>query len=273
MISLRNRSTNNLEKGSNIDEANVPIKILNWNIRNPCIGRAKQQTDWILQIDADIVILTEAKYSQGCLFLCSWLESYGFKVFFPRPADKDYCVIVAIKGFVGQKVELHANFLAHRVVSVMCETQVGKVRIVGLYVPSRGAKEKRNVDKRKFQQQIMDVLGCDLRAKRESSLIIAGDLNVLERDHVPHYPVFGEWEYAFYESFIKYGLVDAYRLVHPDTQEYSWFGRKGCGYRFDHFFISEELMQYIIDCSYVHSARNLGLSDHSGMVLVIALTM
>jgi exodeoxyribonuclease-3 len=247
------------------------IRLLNWNIRNPSLSRAQQQADWIRQIDANVIILTEAKPSQGCNFLSDWLTSSGFTLFFPQPLEREYCVMVAIKDLPHQQVELDVPFLSHRLVSLRCETAMGKIDLVGTYVPSRGPKERRNEDKQLFQTQLMRLFETSHVTKADDSRgsILAGDLNVVERNHVPHHSVFGKWEYAFYETFTQNGWMDAYRYLHPDALEYSWFGRKGEGYRFDHIFVSEELSSYVTVCSYIHEVRALGLSDHSAMFLTV----
>jgi hypothetical protein len=53
-------------------------------------------------------------------------------------------------------------------------------------------------------------------------MVIAGDLNVVEPDHVPFHRVFGQWEYDFYQSFAKSGLTDAFRHLNPRRVEHSW---------------------------------------------------
>lgn len=246
------------------------LRILNWNIRNPSLKRAKEQADWINKTNANIIILTEVKYSEGGVYIRDCLESFGFNVFFPRPEKDDYCVMVASKSSASKNLNIKINFLPCRMVSITCETFLGKIKIVGTYVPSRGPIEKRNADKRKFQNQILDLLQHLSETRSTSNLIVGGDLNVVERNHLPHYPVFGEWEYEFYESFLKFGLADAYRTLNPHSQEYSWFGKEGDGYRFDHFFVSKNLLQYITECSYIHIPRTLKISDHSAMYLKLA---
>ena len=246
------------------------IRILTWNIQNPSLERAKLQAEWLSTIDAHILILTEAKVSQGCLFLQDWLQTNDFSVFFPNYDEKDYCVIIAIKDMASSILELNIDFLPQRIISTVCELFLGKATLMGLYVPSRGPRENRNVKKRQFQHEISTIVKSFVYSNPKTHLIIAGDLNVLERQHIPHYSVFGEWEYAFYEFFLEVGLFDGYRLLHPDSLEYSWFGRRRQGYRFDHFFVSSNLVPHIISCSYVHEARYLHLSDHSAMCLEIA---
>ena len=104
-----------------------------------------------------------------------------------------------------------------------------------------------------------------------SNLVVCGDLNVLEPSHQPHYSFLRDWEYKFYESFAKSGLIDAFRFFYPDVCEYSWYGRKGYGYRYDHCFVTKELKKYTKLCKYLHEPRKNRLSDHSAMILELDL--
>lgn len=46
------------------DDDNAEIKILIWNIQNPSSERAKNQVNWIIGINPNILILTEKKVSR-----------------------------------------------------------------------------------------------------------------------------------------------------------------------------------------------------------------
>jgi exodeoxyribonuclease-3 len=103
-------------------------------------------------------------------------------------------------------------------------------------------------------------------------VVVAGDLNVVEPDHQPHYSVFGDWEYRFYADFARLGgLVDAFRELHPARVEHSWFGRGGNGYRFDHVFVTHQHRRQLRACRYLHEPRLAGLSDHAAMAATLDL--
>lgn len=144
------------------------------------------------------------------------------------------------------------------------------VGLLGLYVPSRGPKERRNEDKRAFQNAVEQALPGLLK-EFTGSVVVSGDLNVVEPGHTPHYAVFGTWEYDFYRAFLDTGLTDAFRHVHPDAVDHSWFGRGGNGYRFDHIFVTAGHKDDVQVCQYLHEPRELGLTDHSAMLLRLAL--
>lgn len=255
-----------------VDEqvAKTEMRLLIWNVANPSLGRAKQQFEWIANTKANVVILTETKSSNGCIYLKDAFEDIGFKVFFPQAATNRYSVLVAEKGFNGKRHYLDIEFLPERIQALKLQTFMGNVLLIGLYVPSRGPKERRNVDKRKFQDQIMRLLNSFRNKDIKHHLLAGGDLNVIPPDHEPRYSLFGDWEYQFYNAFLKLGMSDGYKYTQPHGQEHSWIGKSGDGYRFDHLFLSNRLLGYVKRCNFIHEVRDTRLSDHSALYLLLA---
>ncbi|MFF9884193.1 MULTISPECIES: hypothetical protein [Streptomyces] len=102
-------------------------------------------------------------------------------------------------------------------------------------------------------------------------VIVAGDLNVVERGHQPPHKVFGAWEYAFCDSFQATNLTDVFRHLHPDKTAHSWYGLTGAGFRFDHVFVSTPHAAHVAACDYHQQAREAGLTDHAVMTLRLGL--
>ncbi|MEL6123827.1 MAG: hypothetical protein AAFR14_08895, partial [Bacteroidota bacterium] len=71
------------------------------------------------------------------------------------------------------------------------------------------------------------------------------------------------------ESLATKGFRDAFRALHGDKREYSWYSHQGNGYRYDHSYASDHLLPLIQSCEYLHHYREGGLSDHSPMLLVL----
>ena len=138
-----------------------------------------------------------------------------------------------------------------------------------MYVPSRGPKEKRNVNKRLFQDQVISQLKSLYKDENTKNLVIGGGLNVIDPNHIPKYPIFGDREFGLYNAFLRVGLIEVYRLLNPNTQGYSWFGKLNDEDRFDHLFISKCFDRSIMECYYIHEPRVSKLSDHSAMLLVL----
>lgn len=250
------------------DIAKREIRVLNWNIANPSIERAQRQLEWLIAQEANVLVLTEAKMSRGCSHIIEGLRYCGYIVEAPSGSIEDYCVLIATKGYSARSYHSTFAFLPHRIKAVLLETHLGIVGVMAVYVPSRGPKEARNVNKRTFQMQLSEWLCGSLANAETRHWIVCGDMNVVERDHVPAYSVFGEWEYGFYDSFAANGFHDVYRTQYARTQDHSWFGRYGDGYRFDHCFSSGIVAGHMSECQYDQAPRLNRLSDHAAMKIV-----
>jgi len=133
-------------------------------------------------------------------------------------------------------------------------------------VPSRDGTTVKVERKQRFISAVTHALAA--RGSRRAVLV--GDLNILEPAHRPRRHEFLDWEYAFYDGLRAAGWEDAYRLVHPERMEYSWFGPDDDGYRFDHVFVTQELAENMEACGYLHETRELGLTDHSAMSILLS---
>lgn len=295
------------------------LSVLTWNVQNAAPERARRQAAWLATCPADVAVLTEVPKADGGRALTQALSEHGFTTHTTSSAPttatpptsmvagpvRDYVVTVAVRRHTLEEVvlDLRAPHLPHRLAAARIRLHAaaggGTFGLAGLYVPSRGSAERRNIDKRAFQAAVTELLPqlqhrLTTRSTRsrlghhvtgqspargpaatvgEGLLLVTGDLNVLEPGHVPAHTNFGTWEYDFYRSFAQHNLVDAYRHLHPDGTDHSWFGRRsGAGYRFDHLFCSATHASALTACWYDHQPRHLGLSDHSALVATLTVT-
>jgi exodeoxyribonuclease III len=244
------------------------VGVLTWNVQHASAARGVRQVAWLAERrDADVVVLTEVAAGSAGESLAQSLAGHGYRVHLTDSGGRDYRVLVATRVGDLQVRCLDVAHLPHRVAGAVISHPAGwQFGVLGLYVPSRGPRTRRNVDKRAFQDAATALLP-HLPAVFAAGVpvIVAGDLNVVEPGHRPHHSVFGRWEYEFYRSFTAGGLTDLYRLHHPDRAEHSWFGRSGAGYRFDHQFCTPHPNLTVSGCRYVHEGRSQGLSDHSAL--------
>lgn len=248
------------------------IRLLVFNTQHAAPTRACRQAAWIAsQEAADLVILTEVGPGPGGHALTMALAEHGYtSVLDPEPTAPDYRTMLASRGPDLIAVSSGIDVLPHRSPAAAISLSGQSVGLLGLYVPSRGPRNRRNENKRAFQHAVTQALPAFL-TRHDGPVIVAGDLNVIEPGHTPHHPVFGDWEYDFYRSFASAGLTDTYRLLHPDTADHSWYGRSGQGYRFDHTFITRRYSAQVRTCGYLHAPRQQNLTDHAAMTLTVAL--
>ena len=252
----------NKDKGQTCEKIVSRLNVLNWNIAHPSLNRAKKIANSLELRNENVLILTETCDSPGCVYISDCLESFGYEVIFPTKL-KDFGTILAFRGFETHEFKADIKFLSHRAPAISCQTPIGEVVIIGVYVPSSVSRKEVNGKKERFQREFTKMF---LNSK-DANLVVCGDLNVLEPNHKPHYSFLRNWEYEFYESFEMNGLADAFRMFYPDVCEYSWYGREGYGYRYDHCFVSKRIDKYVQLCQYLHEPRENRLSDHSVMLL------
>lgn len=246
------------------------LRLLTWNVQHANSARSWAQAEWLAAQDADVVVLTEV--ASGGYALSQALEEHGFTVQY-ADGGRDYLTMIASRiGKAELADEVRLAHLPHRCVAARLHLgDAPTVGVVGLYVPSRGPKERRNADKRAFQDAVAAILPGLARALAvPGPVVVAGDLNVVQPGHQPHHQVFAAWEYDFYRAFAAAGFGDAFLYCQPDAIDHSWYGRRsGDGYRLDHIFCSP--VTAVTRCSYLHEPRITGLSDHSAMAATLTL--
>jgi exodeoxyribonuclease-3 len=235
------------------------MKVLTLNIANPSPAKADRQLAWLAERDDDLIVLTETGPGPGSLALADALAFAGYAVRWERPPSDERGVLLASRLEVTE-VAPRLVYLPWRAYAV----RIGhpSVLVVGAYVPSRDASEEKTARKRRFMSELCGWL--DAQAGRDDRLIL-GDLNVIDRQHIPRYSFFQEWEYSLFDVLASWGLVDAFRLTHPGVQAYSWADRAGSGYRYDHTFVENAITDAVTACSYIQATQHDQLSDHAAM--------
>ncbi|MGW0086539.1 endonuclease/exonuclease/phosphatase [Streptomyces sp. NPDC003393] len=244
------------------------LDVLTFNLNNPSRERAERQLAYLAARPEPVLVLTETADSAGCDLLASRFSTAGYEVTFPRPERGERGVMI-VSRLATRPGPASVGYLPHRTVSVIVDSDRGPVDVVGLYVPSRDATDAKTARKRQF----LDACRAGLRPGWDGMRIVLGDFNILEPAHEPRYRFFQPFEYGFYEWLGQTGYQDAFRILHPKALEYSWVGRTGDGYRYDHAHVSSRLAYELRGCSYVHEVRTGTdrLTDHSALTVQMAL--
>ncbi len=247
------------------------LGLLTFNIGNPSPERAERQLGWLATREEDVLVLTETRASRGCQLLADRFTAAGYTVVFPQPEQGEYGTMIVAR--IASQPGTWASRLDYLPARAACITLLigdgAAVEVVGLYVPSRDASDAKVERKRRFLEGCLGAFAASAPQPdpRSGDLVLLGDLNIVEPDHQPHYSFFHPFEYAFYRGLAEFGLVDAFRHLHPGQVEHSWVGRTGDGYRYDHAFISKGLLDALDGCAYLHEPRSLRLTDHSALSL------
>lgn len=261
------------ERADTNTETSTKFLLLTWNVRNPSWTTATVQARQLLaRFPADVFVLTELKNRRGALYHMDRLRANGYRIF-PTAPSGEYQVLVASR-VQAQPMPLDAPLFSSRIVGIILAVGNIELKLLGLYGPSRWPITRKYATEKRFQDEVRLVVRHIESQYSLDHTIVTGDLNVIERGHVPHYADLLDWEYDFYDFFLETGLVDAYHVANPSKLDHSWYGigGDGPGYRLDHMFMSRDLAKLLTECYYVHDFRRTGLSDHSALALTMDLS-
>lgn len=142
--------------------------------------------------------------------------------------------------------------------------------VVTVYVPN----SKRNLERLSLREKLWDpaLKTYFKKLQEEKPIIVCGDFNAAHeeidlarpKDNVKN-AGFTVEERKGIDGFLKVGLIDTFRSLHPDSERYTWWTNWGnarannVGWRIDYFFISEALRKNLKSAEIYESVFG---SDH-----------
>ncbi|MFI9362044.1 endonuclease/exonuclease/phosphatase family protein [Kitasatospora sp. NPDC053057] len=245
------------------------LRLVALNIQSPSASRARDLLDWLYRSQSNVMVLTEVKLGEAADLIIKDLESSGFGVA-RRPAGPDdrYLTVIATKGYSTSPV--HLTMDSTRFIGVRLATHFGDFDVLGLYALTNGMSQESSRNRRAFQDQVVDAVRARIAADPSVPLLVTGDFNILEpdRDPLASRALFADHDFEFYRTLGGLGLIDAYRQIHPEGADLTWYGPRG-GQRLDHIFISPVAFARVQGVGFEHDVRTKKISDHSALVATI----
>jgi exodeoxyribonuclease-3 len=162
-----------------------------------------------------------------------------------------------------------------------CEATISGIRFASVYVPNG-----RALDSPEFPRKLafLDAIAERVAALRGTSMFLAGDMNVTRDDLDVYDPAafIGDThvtpdERGRLERLLDQGLVDAFRRLHPDEVQYTWWDyragnfHKGLGLRIDMALVSEDLASRLTSCGIDRNYRKGPKpSDHAPVLVELS---
>jgi exodeoxyribonuclease-3 len=160
------------------------------------------------------------------------------------------------------------------------EADVGELRVGAAYVPNgRAVGSPWFAEKLGFLEALRQRVAALRAAGR--ALVVTGDLNVTRADRDVYDPAafvgsthVSAAERSRLEAILRDGdLVDAYRHLHPDEQQFTWWDyrqghfHRGFGLRIDYVLVSRSLAGRLTGCGIERDFRKgRKPSDHAPLV-------
>ncbi|KRG57610.1 exodeoxyribonuclease III [Stenotrophomonas sp. W1S232] len=258
------------------------MRIISFNANGIRSAVNKGFNAWFARQDADILCIQETKAQEGQL---------ADPAFRPEGYHCYYRDAVTKKGYSG--VAIWSRQKPDAVITSLgwapfddegryIEARFGNLSVVSFYIPSGSSGELRQGFKFEVMAWLKPILDQWLASGRD--YVLCGDWNIVRsaldiknwksnQKNSGCLPEERDWLNGFcadrseLEDLSAHrGWVDAYRALHPDGQDYTWWSNRGAarannvGWRIDYQLVTPGLRDRLAGCS-IH--RDDRFSDHA----------
>jgi exodeoxyribonuclease-3 len=255
------------------------MKIATWNV-NSIRSREERLLKWLDRQQPDVVCLQELKVTED-KFPFEALREAGY--YAAVHGQKTYNGVAILSRTEPQNIEMSfddgVDDPQARVISAVIEN----VRILSVYVPNGASvgSEKWDYKLEWFERLHRYLEG---RADPQSPLALCGDFNIAPDDNDVAHPQVWQDSVLCHEDGRRalkkvsdWGLVDAFRLKHPEGGIYSWWDYrrlafpKNDGLRIDHIFVTAPLTDRVVSAEVDRQERKGKLpSDHAPVIVELS---
>ncbi len=155
-------------------------------------------------------------------------------------------------------------------------TDFGELTILNCYFPNGGSGEERQAYKMQFLADFLPFIENLLEDR--PNLIVLGDFNIAHTNNDINSPQrnknrsgFLPEEREWMSEWFRCGMVDAFRHLHPDAVEYTFWRvttptarEQNKGWRLDYHSVSDELIDQVSAVKHLKSVEH---SDHCPVLL------
>ena len=251
----------------------MKIITLNANgIRSAC---NKGFFDWMLKQNADFVCLQEIK-AQTEQLDTGILQPPGYCGFFNSAEKKGYSGVALYSRREPDKVTDRLGWDTADREGRFLQADYNGVSVVSLYLPSGTSGDERQAVKYDFMARFETVLTAMRCQGRE--VIICGDWNIAHkeidlrnwRSNRKNSGFLPEERAWMDKVFGEFGMVDAFRVVNQEAEQYTWWSNRGqswaknVGWRIDYQVVTPGLTDRIKSLSIYKQQR---FSDHAPLTI------
>ncbi|MBI4857134.1 MAG: exodeoxyribonuclease III [Acetobacterium woodii] len=252
------------------------MKIISWNVNGIRAVEKKGFLPFVEETAPDILCLQETKAHDHQLE-DHLLNIQGYSAYF-HSGEK--------KGYSGTAVYYKTEPLSIRTgLSDSVFNNEGRTIIMeypdfilyNVYFPNGQKDDERLNFKMDFNRCLQNDVAELL--SQGKNVIVCGDINIAHREIDLKHPKenskrsgFLPEERAWVDDFLSIGMVDSWRVQHPEEIKYSWWSYRfnaratNAGWRIDSFFVSENFMAQV-ECTDI--LNDVIGSDHCPIVLTL----
>ncbi|MGD2026965.1 MAG: exodeoxyribonuclease III [Anaerolineales bacterium] len=253
------------------------MKITTWNVNGLRALLGKGSWAWVRQHAPDVVCLQEIKARPDQLTGDQHAAFDGYNPAW-NPAERPgYSGVLTLMKNGGLETTLGLGIDKFDGEGRVIQTHFDDFTLFNIYFPNGGRDHSRVPFKLEFYAALLEI--CDHIHNAGGQVVICGDINTAHREidlknHKTNHNTTGflPEERAWITKYLENGFVDAFRVLYPEREQYTWWSYWGnarannVGWRLDYFLVSEGLMSQVEDVV-IHD-EVLG-SDHCPVTLVL----
>jgi len=262
-----------------------PMRIATWNV-NSLKARLEKVGWWLGRAQPDVLLLQETKLTDADAPHAQF-EAWGYSLAH-HGQGRWNGVAIAARGPVSD-VEVRFGEPAAGILDADDHQPLAEARVIaatyrGLRVVSIYAPNGREVGTEFYFAKLgwFDKLASWLASRHEEALVVGGDFNIAPADIDVWEPSachgnthVSPAERAAFQRLCDGGLIDAYRVQHPEGDRYSWWDYragnfyKNIGMRIDQCLISTALAPRLVWSEIDREARKgkPTPSDHAPVII------
>ena len=251
------------------------MRIVSANLNGIRSAASKGFFTWLETSGADVVCIQETKAQEHQLAAETFNPTGWHRYFFDavRPGYSGTAIYSRQKP---DNVKAGLGFELCDTEGRWIEATFGDLTVVSLYLPSGSASDIAQARKDAFLLELMPIL--QTRRAAGEKLVICGDWNIAHKEidlknwrgnqkNSGFLPRERAW---LTQLFDEVGYVDAFRVVDPRAERYTWWSNRGqayannVGWRIDYHIVSPELRSKITAADIYMGEK---FSDHAPLIL------
>ena len=235
------------------------MRVATWNIRHG--GAAgdghRRVVGTLLGFDADVLVVTEFRTNDRGAAIVVALQQAGYYTTNPDSPPNRNSVLIASRTPITTTQSL-ASSLSDSWRLWMAD--LGWGRVTGVYMPNQERKLP-------YWDSVISAASGP-----SAPCLLIGDFNTGRNDLDKADNATALIGAEYMDRIGEVGLIDLWRSRHPDRREYSWFSTPwNNGFRLDHALGTSCIAAMVTDCRYDHAPRLERISDHSALIVELAV--
>ncbi len=251
------------------------MRIISINVNGIRAAARKGLFDWLPRQRADVVCVQETKAqvdqldatpffpkNHHCSYFDALKKGYAGTAIYSRREP-----VEVIRGFGESEFDNEGRYLEYR---------FPRLSVISLYAPSGSSGDHRQESKWRFLDRFLLHLQALRRKRRE--FVICGDWNIAHREidlknwrsNQKNSGFLPEERAWLSDLFGRVGFVDAFRIVDPRPEQYTWWSNRGqawdknVGWRIDYQVVTPGLAGSVRGARIYKSQR---FSDHAPLIM------